>query len=100
MDNITVLPDPSITAVDVATDEIGTTHYPIYKVSYGALGEQTPVSEEYPLPISFSESLISSREIKDELVELNLQMKILNKYMSKWHGDEITEEDLENERNY
>lgn len=82
---------------DVATDQIGGKDYPIYKVSYGPLGSQTPVSESNPLPISFNESLLASNSIKEELVELNIQMKILNKYMSKWHGEEIKHEDIEND---
>lgn len=36
----------------VATDEISGVHYPVYKVSYGADGSQTPVDGTNPLPVS------------------------------------------------
>lgn len=52
MDNINVLPDPDVTAVAVATDEIARIHYPVYKISYGDLGSQTPVDKNNPLPIT------------------------------------------------
>ena len=53
MDNIDVAPSSSGTSVPVATDEIGNVHYPIYKISYGADGSQTPVDATNPLPIGF-----------------------------------------------
>ena len=49
-DNIDVAPSIEKNRVAVATDEITGFHYPIYNVSYGALGIQTPVDETNPLP--------------------------------------------------
>jgi hypothetical protein len=51
-DNVLVDPGERPNAFTVATDEIGGTHYPIYKMSVGPLGSQIPVSEEDPLPVS------------------------------------------------
>jgi len=50
-DNINVNPSDEVASVPVATDEIGSIHYPIYKISYGDDGVQTPVSFNKPLPI-------------------------------------------------
>ena len=49
-DNVKVNPSSSYSAIDVATDEIGNVHYPVYKLSYGADGSQTPVDATNPLP--------------------------------------------------
>jgi hypothetical protein len=51
MSNIKVQPATHSGAVDTATDEINSIHYPIYKVAYGALGVQTPVDSTNPLPV-------------------------------------------------
>ena len=50
MDNIDVAPSSSGSSVPVATDEIGNVHFPVYKISYGADGSQTPVDATNPLP--------------------------------------------------
>jgi len=50
-DNIAVEPSGHSDRVDVATDEIGGIHYPVYKHAYGVDGEVTLVSETDPLPI-------------------------------------------------
>jgi len=55
-DNIDVAPSEEATAVSVSTDEIGGVHYPIFKMSYGALGGQTPVSSAAPLPVKTVQS--------------------------------------------
>jgi hypothetical protein len=60
------------------------------------------ISDDNPFPVSFAESLldnqlISNFRIKDELIEINMQLKILNKYMSKWHGEEITHEEIKDD---
>lgn len=51
-DNIGVRPSTTTGSVTVATDDIDGVHYPIYKQSYGADGEQTPVSINNRLPVS------------------------------------------------
>ena len=101
-DNIDVQPGTKNGRKAVATDEIDNVHHPEYKIEFGAKGTATPVDADNPLPTSFSESLLdnqllASYRIRDELIELNLQMKILNKYMSKWHGEEITHEDIDDD---
>jgi hypothetical protein len=50
-DNIDVQPGERAGKVAVATDDIGGVHFPIYKLAYGADGEQTSVSPVFPLPI-------------------------------------------------
>ena len=52
-DNINVGPSSASDKVIVATDEISNIHYPVYKMSYGELGAQTPVSPSKPLPVTF-----------------------------------------------
>ena len=52
-DNVDVLEGIGNGTISVATDEIGTVHYPVYKISYGPFGSQTPVSPANPLPIGF-----------------------------------------------
>lgn len=50
-DNIKVYPSPEGTAVDVATDVVAQTHYPIYKIAKGGDGEATLIDDEYKLPV-------------------------------------------------
>lgn len=50
-DNVKVLASTDPTAFKVATDEIGGTHYPLYKQGYGADGAVTLVSPNNPLPV-------------------------------------------------
>ena len=55
-DNIDVSPSEEATSVPVATDEIGGIHFPIYKISYGADGEQMPVTDSAPLPVKTTQA--------------------------------------------
>ena len=50
-DNIKVLGSVDVSAVNVATNEIGGVHYPVYKISYGIDGVQVPVSDTNKLPV-------------------------------------------------
>ena len=61
-DNIAVEPSGNAKAVNVATDEISDIHYPIYKISYGADGLATQVSEANPLPVTMVEHLTTFTE--------------------------------------
>lgn len=56
-DNVKVNPSSSYSAIDVATDEIGNVHYPVYKISYGADGSQTPVDSVNRLPVAIDTSV-------------------------------------------
>lgn len=49
---VKVKPSTDVGAVDVSLDKIGSNYYPVYKISYGAFGEQTPVSHDNPMPVS------------------------------------------------
>jgi hypothetical protein len=68
------------------------------------LDDSTPieVNVQQPVDVSFEVSLlnnilISNRRIFNEITESVVQLKILNKYMQKWHGEEITHEDIEHD---
>lgn len=50
-DNIKVRPGTGTRALDVATDDIGGVHYPVYKTSFGADGSVTQVDNNNPLPV-------------------------------------------------
>ena len=56
--DIKVNPGSNNSAFNIALDQIGLTHYPIYKMSYGALGVQTPVDATNPLPVTQSPSSV------------------------------------------
>jgi len=51
-DNIKVKPSLSDQGVQVATDDIGGTHYPIYKHAFGAEDSVALVSDANPLPVT------------------------------------------------
>jgi len=51
-DNIAVEPSGHSDRVDVATDEIGGVHYPVYKSAYGADGSITQVDGSNPMPVN------------------------------------------------
>lgn len=48
---IKVNPSNSFSSKDVATDDIGGTHYPVYKTAFGETGSVTRVSSVNPLPV-------------------------------------------------
>lgn len=74
-DNIDVSPSEESIAVSVATDYIGGIHYPIYKVSYGALGEQIPVTALKPLPVApnVSKTAFGEQSVEEKTSIVNLQ---------------------------
>lgn len=58
-DNIAVRPSTATTKVTVATDEISSVHYPIYKTAYGANGSvQTFAERDMPSRAEHDEELI------------------------------------------
>ena len=50
-DNVDVTPAQGTIRATIATDDIAGVHYPIYKLSWGVSGTQTPVSLANPLPV-------------------------------------------------
>jgi hypothetical protein len=54
-DNIKVEPSTEVGAVNVATDDVGGVHYPVYKTAFGVDGAATPVSKSEPLPVDCSQ---------------------------------------------
>lgn len=61
-DNIGVRPSTTTGSVNVATDDIGGVHYPIYKQAYGSDGEAISVDLATPLPVTTVEHLTSFTE--------------------------------------
>lgn len=99
MDNVKINEGIGNNTFHVATDEIANIHYPIYKVSYGADGEQIPVSEDNPLPIDFttliSAQLSASLETNCLLNKIHKELKKMNLYNAMAHNQEVTNEDIE-----
>lgn len=60
-DNIRVFGSQKSGSVSVATDEIGGTHYPIYKMSFGVDGAVTQVSASDPLPVELPDDPLPVR---------------------------------------
>ena len=50
-DNINVTPSVESGAVAVATDEVGGTHYPMYKLAYGVDGTAALITDAKPFPV-------------------------------------------------
>jgi len=92
-DDISIKEDDTGELVSVRTVLIDGKHYPVY-LNADKTGALIDSDNPLPVNVSFDDSLISNNRLKDELIDLNKQMKILNKYLSNWHGEEITEEDL------
>ena len=97
-DNVKVNPGQEGYAITVATDDIGGIHYPIYKVSYGADGAQTPVDADNPLPTENKELIASKLETDNDMLNLLndvlSELKIMNLYNAMTHNQELTKEDL------
>lgn len=100
-DNVFVKPVPGTTSVSVATDDIAGTHYPIYKISFGALGSQTPVDSDNPLPIaqiSTVQSVSQQLQLDDIGVKFNgllKELRIANIHLSIISNYEINSEEVE-----
>lgn len=56
-DNVAVRPSTDTSKIDVATDEISSVHYPIYKTAYGADGSVTQVDAANPLPVNVADTI-------------------------------------------
>jgi hypothetical protein len=82
-DNVTVNPGENENAISVATDEIDGVHYPVYKMSYGGLGVQTPVSSSNPLPIIVDSSAPVSVQSSDVLTHETDTVTVLNEISRK-----------------
>jgi len=98
-DNIPVNQGTESNAVTVATDDIGGTHYPIYKMSYGADGSQTPVDGTNPLPVSMieqsAEGYIQNDAIVSALDRVLKELKIMNIHLSMITDNEISKAEIE-----
>ena len=53
-DNIAVEPSAAAGAVDVATEDISSVHYPVNKLAHGAAGSASIVAKANPLPVASS----------------------------------------------
>ncbi|MEN8171413.1 MAG: hypothetical protein ABFS03_00885 [Chloroflexota bacterium] len=101
VDSIDVQPGTRNGRKAVATDEIGNVHYPIYKLSVGALGTQTPVDSDNPLPVVpdntslIAAQLETSNEMLSLLNDVLDELRIMNTYNALAHNQELTKEDAE-----
>ena len=76
-DNINVTPSEATTKVPVATDEISSIHYPIYKPAFGELGSLTLASPTNPFPMSLISPLAAFGEIKTAQLYPQVQRKFV-----------------------
>lgn len=94
-DNVKVNPSLNNNAVNVATDEIDSVHFPVYKHAFGKDGTATLVSSNDPLPINLSgeqgNDLITSTYLLNNILT---ELKILNAYNARGYGEMLTEDDL------
>ncbi len=86
-DNIPVKPSDDSTRLDVATDEIDSVHYPIYKQAFGKDGEVYLIDVSRPMPV------VTDSDLRESVDSLVVQLKILNAYMAEGFDQIITEED-------
>jgi hypothetical protein len=82
-DNVKVNPGGANNAISVATDEIDGIHYPVYKMSYGELGVQIPISPSNPLPIVVDSSTPISVQSTDVLTHETDTVIVLNEISRK-----------------
>jgi len=94
-DNIKVFPQDQAGSVDVATDVVGTTHYPVYKLALGKDGAATLVTTD-GLPIQFSDIGKAQHDEQMQVLEkLVKEMKIMNLHLSMMTDNEITKAELD-----
>lgn len=95
-DNIKVKQATERTAVSVKTDVIEGVHVPVYKTAYGADGELTLIDNDNPLPTDNTDLQKYNFARQEELlVNILLELKLLNRYMSFGQDIELTENDIE-----
>lgn len=94
-DNIKVKPASGTSALNVATDDIGGVHYPVYKLAIGADGSATLIGDE-GLPIQLDNNTIIQQEriigLLDDTVQ---QLKIMNLHLQSMTDEHITKDDTE-----
>lgn len=96
MDSIKVKPSTERVAVQVATDEVDSVHYPIYKMAIGGDGEAILVDTDNPLPINDNiTKLLIENEVVDLLGKVLKELKKVNAYNAMAHGEELENGDIE-----
>lgn len=96
-DSVKVQPATHPGAIEVALDTISGISYPVYKISWGSLGTETPVTTDAPLPVempSTSHASIQQETILEAIENLNVQLQIMNIHLQRMTGEKITKEDL------
>jgi len=95
-DNVTV--EPAETGIEVATDEIGGVHYPIYKSAIGADGAITLVDSDNGMPISSPESgpaYTRDEQLLSVLQGITKELRIMNIHLSMITDNEVTKAELD-----
>ena len=88
-DNVKVNPSLNNAAVSVATDNINSVHYPIYKPAFGKDGEVSLVSADNRLPVQVSNEPYESNT--DLLLrEISEKLDILIQYQAMFHKIDLT----------
>ena len=96
-DNVKVKPSESASGVDIATDEVGSVHYPVYKLAVGADGEAVLVDTNNPVPVQTTPSELAgaaNAERLEVLEDILMQLKIMNVHLESITGERITCEDV------
>ena len=93
-DNILVEPGKK-NAVNVATDEVDSVHYPIYKMATGADGEAELVDSDNPLHMESDSLLLESRQVQNLLTDILNQTKLQTAIMQEAYNSTLTVRDIE-----
>jgi len=103
-DNVKVKGSTDANAVNVATDEIGSIHYPVYKTAYGADGSVTQVDATNPLPVTMdtgqTEGAGTVTKTLDDSASTLLngilkELKIMNLHLTMMTDNEISKSEIE-----
>ena len=94
-DNINVHPSSEDGRVAVATDEVDSVHYPVYKQAFSEESDTpTHVSSENPLPIESNQLLFEIRAVQHTLNHILEQTKLQTEILKETFNSTLTERDL------
>jgi len=94
VDNIPVTPSKDGTAVPIATDVIGSVHYPVYKLALGKDGTAMLVTEDGLLVQLTTTAHVQQENIYTGLEAIVKELKITNLHLSILTDNYFTHEDL------
>ncbi len=81
--------DPDNRGVNVATDVVDETHYPVYKLAVGGEKSAAIVDLNNPLPVELS---AVNSSMGDDIKQMVVELKLLNRYMESITGNDYRED--------